>query len=71
MSEIDYKKIPGTWAHLLECHWQEFNDVIRRMDDSNGLVPHEKLRAYVLWDMQRRHDEELNKQGQNERMDKH
>ena len=56
--EIDYEKVPGTWAKVLKDNWLAFNDVVRMMDDSNGKVPHEKWRDYILWDMRRRHEEE-------------
>jgi hypothetical protein len=56
---INYEEVPGTWAHALKANWLAFNEVVRKMDDSNGKVPHERWREYILWDMQRRHDEEM------------
>ena len=53
-----FEEIPGTWAHILDQHWIHFNEWVRILDDSNGKVPHEKWREYILWDMQRKHDEE-------------
>lgn len=55
---INYEEVPGTWAKVLKDNWLAFNQVVRQMDDSNGKVPHEKWREYILWDMRRRHDEE-------------
>lgn len=59
--EINYENVPGTWAKVLYDNWLAFNDVVRGMDDSGGKVPHEKWREYILWDMQRRHEEEKKK----------
>lgn len=58
MVDVNYEEVPGTWAKALKDNWLAFNEVVRLMDDSNGKVPHKKWRAYILYDMQRRHDEE-------------
>ena len=55
---INYEDVPGTWAKVLKDNWDAFNDVVRMMDDSNGKVSHKKWREYILWDMQKRHDED-------------
>lgn len=54
----EFEKVPGTWAKVLYDNWLAFNVVVREMDDSDGKLPHEKWREYILYDMQRRHDEE-------------
>jgi hypothetical protein len=59
--DTDFENIEGTWAKVLKNNWLAFNDVVRSMDDSNGKVPHKAWREYILWDMQRRHDEEIGK----------
>lgn len=58
MDKINYETVSGTWAKALYDNWLAFNDVVRMMDDSNGKVPHENLRDYILYDMRRRHEEE-------------
>jgi len=58
--KTEYDQVEGTWAHLLRANWLAFNEVVKDMNDSKGKLPHYKMRAYVLYDMQRRHDEEVN-----------
>jgi hypothetical protein len=53
-----YEDIPGTWSHLLKANWLAFNEVIKDMNDSPEKLSHIKLRAYVLYDMQKRHNNE-------------
>ncbi len=58
-----------TWEIILNAHWKAFTDYlwmafnkyVAEMDDSDGKVPFEKWREYILYDMQRRHDEEKQK----------
>lgn len=67
--EIDYEKVPGTWAHELRKHfdafsdgcWRAFNHACGAMKDKGGMLTTDKYkwREYVLWDMQKKHDEEV------------
>lgn len=62
--ETDASKIPGTWAYELDQHWKAFNACVNEM----WVCGHEKKidywlwRDYVLWDMQKRHNDEKEKQ---------
>jgi hypothetical protein len=47
----------GTWAWHHKQHWDAFNDCIREMN-SDGTMDHWKLRDYVLYDMNKRHQQE-------------
>ena len=55
----DSENIPGTWAYELKRHWYAFNECVRCMDDSKGKVAHIKWREDILYDMLRRHNEEV------------
>ena len=67
---IDYEKVPGTWAHELREHfeafsqhaWDGFNRCCEEMrkNGHENKIDRFKWRAYVLWDMQKKHDEEVN-----------
>ena len=62
MDEINYEEVPGTWAHELKNHWDAFDNICKIMNDKGNedKVDYFKWREYVLWDMQRRHNEEVN-----------
>lgn len=60
---------PGTWAYELKEHWDLFTDSVWRafsaFEEETRKIGHEnkvdkfKWREYLLWDMQRRHEEEI------------
>jgi hypothetical protein len=58
--ETDYSSIPGTWAYELEQPWKAFNACVYEMWEygHDKKVPYLNWREYVLWDMQRKHNEE-------------
>ncbi|MBS3903764.1 MAG: hypothetical protein KGZ39_00375 [Simkania sp.] len=61
----DFEKVPGTWAYELKNHWEvfsaycwkTFNKCSEHTVEEN--VDFLKWREYMLWDMCRRHKEEL------------
>jgi hypothetical protein len=56
----EFEDVPGTWAYELKKHWDAFNaacEYMRGRGHENKISAY-KWREYVLWDMQRRHDEE-------------
>lgn len=67
--EIDAEQVPGTWAHTLKEHWDIFTNhtwyAFSKFEEETRKIGHEnnvnkfKWREYLLWDMQRRHDEEV------------
>ena len=64
----DFESIPGTWAYELKQHydafcgacWKGFNAACEdmRAKGHENKVGRMEWREYVLWDMQRRHNEE-------------
>ena len=84
----DFENINGTWAFTLKKNWDQFNDVLdmikdseefdanwrafnRVIDELNDLGPNAKIdrkayrlkfRDYLLYDMYRRHEEEMKKE---------
>jgi hypothetical protein len=61
----DFESVPGTWAFELKNHWDAFSDLAWRafdkyVDSTRGLsLDKMKWREYLLWDMCRRHKEEV------------
>ena len=61
---------PSTWEHTLKAHWNTFTEFAWRgfsvFEEETRKIGHEnkvdklKWREYLLWDMQRRHEEEKN-----------
>jgi len=60
MLNKEFEKVKGTWDHREYLVWKLFNVIIELIDDSSGKVPHEKWRQMAIWDLQKRHDEEIN-----------
>ena len=67
---------PGTWDHELRKHfdcfseacWRVFNQATEEMREigHQNKVTKEAWREYVIYDMQRRHDEEVKNEGHQE-----
>ena len=61
----DFEQVPGTWAYELKNHWDKFSQGCWRSFNicSQELLEENvdfmKWREYMLWDMCRRHKEEL------------
>ena len=61
---------PSTWAYALKNHWDVFTkhtwEAFSHFEEETRKIGHEnkvdkmKWREYLLWDMQKRHDEEKN-----------
>lgn len=63
---MNYEEVPGTWAFELKDHWKAFcaiSDLINEKGNQ-GKVDRLKFREYLLWDMQNRHEKEVNDQAQ-------
>ena len=70
MEDLDAENTPGTWAFELKQHydkfneflWKEFNKYCHISNEKghNNVVEYNKWREYILWDMQRRHTQEVN-----------
>ena len=45
---------------LTDFTWKAFDDYVTEMMKKNYGMDRMKFREYVLWDMKRRHDEEVN-----------
>lgn len=66
----DYEDIPGTWSHELKNHFKAFLNLcwegLNRSSDlmlkegHDNKIDRLKWREYVLYDMQKRHDFEVN-----------
>lgn len=66
--EDDFEKVSGTWAYTLKEHWDDFTNhswqAFSVFEEETRKLGHEnkidkfKWREYLLWDMQRRHEEE-------------
>ena len=67
----EFENVPGTWSYILKNHfdaftqgcWKAFNTACEDMREKGheNKVPKMKWREYVLWDMQKKHDEEVSK----------
>lgn len=65
----DAENTPGTWAIELKNHWDHFTDYTwvgfeMFVDDSlkrghQNKIDKMKWREYLIWDLQRRHQEEV------------
>jgi len=63
--EVDFEQVKGTWAYELRQHfdafsnacWKGFNSACEAMKDEP--MDKYKWRGYVLWDMQKKHREEV------------
>lgn len=68
----DFEDVPGTWSNELRKHfdaftkycWLGFNKACEEMREKGheNKVPKMEWREYVLWDMQKKHEEEKNKE---------
>lgn len=64
----EFENVPGTWSYELKKHWDAFSEncwkgfnscceEMRKTGHENK-ISKESWRQYLIWDMQRRHDEE-------------
>lgn len=68
--KMNVEEDPNTWAHTLKEHWKIFTDhtwhAFSVFEEETRKIGHEnkvdkmKWREYLIWDMQRRHEEEKN-----------
>lgn len=67
---MEHENDPSTWEHTLKTHWDIFTEYTWKafsvFEEETRKIGHEnkvdklKWREYLLWDMQRRHEEEKN-----------
>ena len=63
MNDNPFEFDKKTWAYILKQHWDVFNRICDEWNEEGhqGKLDKYKWREYILWYMQRRHDEEIKK----------